>query len=277
MPRMSAPIEPTGSEPGVRPAPPATPAPPDRRWLWPATLVVLALVGLAGTWLVLDRMERAARTVAEAPARALDAADRALRGFLRGDVTERFLSSIPTVTSPAAGNLEVAIAENVETLSRTDERFAFWDLVPLGRTTVEVRVPVTWRYHLSLSDPWRVEVEGDVCRVLAPRLRPSLPPAIDTARLERRVESDWTRSDGPARLVELERMLTEALSRRAGDRLHLALVREPARRSVEGFVRRWLLDQRAWGAGGVERVEVRFADEPPRAGDEPPAPPTSDL
>lgn len=251
---MSEPVEPAGREPRAAGA--------DRRWLWPVTLVVLALIGLATTWLVLDRMERAARAVAEAPARAIDSAGRAMRGFLRGDVTERFLSSIPTVTAPPAGNLEVAVAENVETISRTDERFAFWDLVPLGRTTVEVRVPVTWRYHLSLSEPWRVEVEGDVCRVSAPALRPSLPPAIDTARLERRMESDWTRPDGEARLAELERMLTEALSRRAGDRLHLALVREPARRSVAGFVRRWLLDQRAWGEGGVERIEVRFADEP---------------
>lgn len=243
------------------------------RWIWPATLVALALIGFATTWLVLDRMERAARAVAEAPARAVDSAGRALRGFLRGDVTERFLSSIPTVTAPAAGNLEVAVAENVETITRTDERWAFWDLLPLGRTTVEVRVPVTWRYHVSLSDPWKVEVEGDVCRVLAPALRPSLPPAIHTARLERRVESDWLRSDGEERLAELERMLTEALSRRAGDRLHLALVREPARGAIAGFVRLWLLDQESWGPGAVERIDVRFADEsgpaelPPAASD----------
>ena len=119
---------------------PQPPAAGDRargaRWIWPATLVALALIGFATTWLVLDRMERAARAVAEAPARAVDSAGRALRGFLRGDVTERFLSSIPTVTAPAAGLLEVAVAENVETISRTDERWAFWDLLPLEHDAI---------------------------------------------------------------------------------------------------------------------------------------------
>ena len=239
--------------------------PRGRDWLrllrWPATVVAVAALGVLGLRLVLDRAARTVESIADAPGRFVE---RVARGFLSGDVTERFVSSIPTVTSPPAGNLEVAVAENFETVTRSDERYAFWDLVPLGRTTVEIRVPVTWRYHLSLAEPWSVVVEGNACRVLAPALRPSLPPAIHTGRLERRVESDWLRSlgtDDAERLGELERMLTEALARRAGDRLHLALVREPARKTVAEFVRLWLLGEQAWGPGAVEHIDVRFADE----------------
>jgi hypothetical protein len=231
-------------------------------WKWP--IVALVVAGLV-TWAYFAALERfvaAGRALFAAPGDVVAGLERAARGVLTGDVTYRFLSSLPEVESPRGGNLELAVARTVETIERTDERRAFWDLVPLGSTTVGVRVPVTWRYHVPLSGTWKVTVTGDLMTVDAPRLRPSQPPAIHTDRLERQARADWLRFDAAERLAEIERALTPILAMRAGDARHLALVREPARRTLAEFARAWLVGQHAWGGAEVRAIAVRFADEP---------------
>ena len=185
------------------------------------------------------------------------------------NVTEKFLAGIPNFMPLGGGNLDVAVAENVEVLSRSDERFAFWDLLSLGTTTVEIRVPVTYRYHLKLDDRWTVTVVDGVCRVEAPALRPSLPPAIHTDRMERRADASWLRFDAVEQMTALEQQLTPELSRIARDPRHLALAREPARRTVARFARAWLLSEGAWGADRVRAISVTFADEKVAAADLP--------
>lgn len=231
-------------------------------WRWPLVTILLAGLFAAAYFVTLERFVAAGRGLAAAPGAAVAGLERLSRGLLRGEVTLRFLSSVPEVAGSPAGRLELATAEVIETITRTDERSALWDLVPLGTTTVEIRVPVVYRYHVPMDGDWRVTVSGDRAEVVAPRLRPSLPPALRTDRMERRVESGWLRFDGAVRLAELERQLVPLVVARAGDPRHLALARESARRSLAGFARGWLLAE-GEAAGDIRTLIVRFADEGP--------------
>ncbi|MGE0641900.1 MAG: hypothetical protein AB7G12_13875 [Thermoanaerobaculia bacterium] len=230
-------------------------------WRWPLVVVVLGAMTVGAFLATLDRFLDAGERIAGAPADLVGKIGRAARGFLTGDVTRRFLSSIPSQEAVGAGRLEVAVATTVETVTRSDEQRAFWDLVPLGRTEVEIRVPVTWRWHLPLDDGWSATIDDGILRIVAPVPRPSLPPAIHTDGMERRTQSDWLRFDAPARLADLERELTSLLAARAGDPQHRELAREPARRTIERFARLWYLQQAPDG-GDLRAIVVRFADEP---------------
>ncbi|MEO8198791.1 MAG: hypothetical protein ABI689_18915 [Thermoanaerobaculia bacterium] len=236
-----------------------------RDWIqllrWPVAAVLIAGLVALVVWRVIAGIESAGRAAANLPLAAAERLGELARGLLTGNVTETFLAAIPTVAPNAGGNLEVAIAESVESLTRSDERRAFWDLVALGTTTVEIRVPVTYRYHVRLDEEWKVEIEDGFCRVLAPVLRPSLPPAIHTDRIERRVAESWLRFDAAEQLAALERQLTPRLSQLAADPRHMALVRESSRQTVARFVRAWLLTNAAWGPERVRAIQVRFADE----------------
>lgn len=234
---------------------------PSRSRAWTALALVAAAALVWGFWATLDRFLAAGEAVAGAPARAARELAAAARGFLTADVTETFVSSLPTARGEA--KLELATAETVETIARSDERRAFWDLVPLGGTTVEVRVPVTWRWHVPLDGDWRVVLTEGVLTVDAPALAPSLPPAIHTDGIERRVEADWLRFDAGEQLARLERELTPLLSARARELRLLAFGRGAAREALAdlalGFTERALPDEE------IRAVVVRFADEPPVA------------
>jgi hypothetical protein len=253
-----------------RPLPPSGPERDRRRdrvreWIrllrWPVAAVLIAGLLALVAWRIVAGIESAGRAAANLPRAAAERLGELARDLLTGNVTESFLAAIPTVAPQAGGNLEVAIAESVESLTRSDERRAFWDLVPLGTTTVEIRVPVTYRYHVRLDEEWKVEIEDGFCRVQAPALRSSLPPAIHTDRIERRVAESWLRFDAAEQLAVLERQLTPRLSQLAADSRHMALVRESSRQTVARFVRAWLLTHAAWGPERVRAIQVVFADE----------------
>ena len=229
-------------------------------WRWPIAAIVLGALIVYAFLAALNRFVAAGEKVASIPADFARGLGEAARGFLRVDVTRRFVSSIPSNEELGAGRLEVAVATTTESITRADEQYAFWDLLPLGRTEVEVRVPVTWRWYLPLDDGWEATVEGPVLTVVAPTPKPSLPPAIHTDGVERRVEADWLRFDAAERLAQLERELTPLLSTRAGDRAHRELAREPARKVVERFARLWIAGQGSEGEA-IRVVVVRFADE----------------
>jgi hypothetical protein len=239
------------------------------RWRWPLTLLLLALL-LVGTVfmayrLSLDRAGRAAGaitdTVSGTAAAVAARVSEVAQGFLTGDVTERFVAAIPEIEGAGVGRLELASARTVETFTRTDERKILWDLVSLGTSVSEIRVPVTYRYHLRLDADWRVEIDNGGAVVFAPALQPSLPAAIHTDGMEKRVDDGWLRFDGEDQLTELERTVTPRLDVYAADPRHLALVRDEARRTVAAFVRGWLLREDQWGSDGVRAIKVLFADE----------------
>jgi hypothetical protein len=232
-----------------------------RAFRWPVVAVVLAVVA----YLVVVQVSRSFRDSGRAAVDAVrgvgEEAVNIAAAFKTGTITTTFTAAIPSFAPDSGTLLELAAFEATETLRSSDELRIAWDLIPLGTTSAEIRVPVTYRYHIRLDEPWRLEVSGQNCIVHAPRIRPTLPPAIDTAGLERSSASGWLRFDEDERLEELERGLTAALSERAADEAHLELVRERCRTAVADFVRSWLLIEDQWRVDGFRAVTVIFADE----------------
>jgi hypothetical protein len=181
--------------------------------------------------------------------------------FRHGRITQTFRSSLPRVQSTGGDVLELATSESEEIITREEERRVGWDWVYLGKTVAEIRARVTFRYHLRLSDPWQLTTRSNVCIVLAPQIRPSLPPAIHSDTLEKRAESGWARFDKSEKLTALEKSMTGIFSDRAQDPLHLESVREPCRKSVAEFVKTWLLKEDHWRSDRFTSIIVIFPDE----------------
>jgi hypothetical protein len=226
---------------------------------WATAMVAAALVIIAA--FALFAYLKTARGVKDTVDKVFSAAPEIARNFLTGNITHTFRESIPQITSTQGDILELAVFRCDETFKRTDEKWTGWGWVYLGTTVAEIRVPVSFRYHLRLSDSWRLAARDQVCLVLAPQIRPSLPPAIHNTDMERRAESGWARFDKNDQLDALERSMTPSLEQRAGDRAHLQLVREACRQSVAGFVKKWLLREGQWRSDKFTSIVVLFPDE----------------
>ena len=252
---------------------------PLRGWLeavralrWPVVILTLGLLA----YLVVHQIGRTAREGGQAVTEVVrelgEGAVDIAAAFRSGTITNTFISAIPSFAPDSGVRLELAAFEAVEILRSTDELRIAWDLIPLGTTVTEIRVPVTYRYHLRFDEPWLLEVEGQTCIVNAPPIRPTLPPAIDTGRMERYSERGWLRFNEAEQMEELERSITTVLSKRAADSRHLDMVRERCRVELAEFVRSWLLLEDHWREDRFRSVTVIFADD---ATPEPPTrPPT---
>lgn len=179
--------------------------------------------------------------------------------FSREEITQTFISALPTLTREL--NLEVATSRQTETFERTDSKSLLWGWLDLGTNVASLRVPVTYRYHLRLSDPWKLDVQGNTVLVRPPPLRASLPPAFHSDGLEARTQRGWGRLPPDQLLADLQRDLTPTLSQYAEDPRRLDLVREPARQAVAEFVRRWLALESRWKPGRFTAIQVQMADE----------------
>ncbi|MDZ4289511.1 MAG: hypothetical protein U0984_16215 [Prosthecobacter sp.] len=189
-------------------------------------------------------------------------------------LTESFRESVTAISSTNGDVLEVAVMRKDETVTKYDMKSFFNDLVYLGTTVSEIRTPVVYRYHIKLSDPWDLRVDNGRCIVHAPAMRPSLPPAIETQGMEKKSEAGWLRFNAAENLAELEKGLTPSLERRAGNKHQLDLVREPSRKSVAEFVRKWLLKQDSATTARIVSIVVLFPDEIPESGEPPSTAPT---
>ena len=182
------------------------------------------------------------------------------RPFTDENLTERFLTAIPEITREL--NLELATATCHELFTRESKLTTLWGLLDLGTSTVQVRVPVAYRYHLCLRDAWHLEIKQQRLIVHAPVVRPSLPPALHTDQLTTLAVRGWARGATGGLLAQLQQSLTPALNQFAGDDRHLELVRPQCRASVSEFVRLWL--EREGQAKHITAITVIFADETPK-------------
>jgi len=221
---------------------------------WPAVVVLVSLIALAAYVFTLQQGERVARGVANS---LVSAAGK----FSQGTITRTFTAAIPTIFRTPGGSLELASAQATETFTSSDAKYVAWNKVYLGTTVTEIKVPVTYRYHIRLQDTWRVETGPHACIVYAPRLRPTLPPAIHTDTMEKKSESGWARFNMQEQMEDLEHSLTPTVASYASDRAHLALVREACRRTVAEFVQSWLLQEGQWQPDKFDTIKVIFADE----------------
>jgi hypothetical protein len=222
------------------------PSPQDRSTIaayrWPITIIAVLVIVFCGMLLGFEKIKPSAMTTV--------------------NVTTKFISSIPEVSRARGGLLEVATATVPEVFMQSDERYAIWGWLSLGENVSEIRAPVTYRFHIKLAGEWDIQISGQICRVVAPPLEPSLPPSVHTHQMEKRTERGWGRFDGGHQLEQLERDITPLAGRRAGDPLHLALVRDESRKTVKEFVKTWLLQDRGWKDDEFHIVVVRFGDEP---------------
>lgn len=177
-------------------------------------------------------------------------------------ITEVFRESITRIEPTHGDVLELATLESDETVAKFDMKSLFGSTLYLGTTESEIRVPVVYRYHLKLSEDWKLETHGNVVTVVAPQIRPTLPPAIRLERMEKKTESGWLRFNKEQNLADLEKTLTSTLERRAGSPGRIKQVREPCRKSVAEFVKNWLLKESPSSRDGITAIIVVFADEP---------------
>jgi len=184
--------------------------------------------------------------------------------FTNDNITTKFVAAIPEITPEL--NLELATATQTEVFTKTDSS-RLWGMLDLGTSTAQIRVPVTYRYHVCLREPWRLEINGQCVIVQAPEFHPSLPPAIHTDKLEKLAVRGWARGSVAGLMEQLQKEITPALSNYANDPRHLELVRARCRQSVAEFVRLWLEREGQWGRQGFTEIQVVFTNEA-----QPPAP-----
>lgn len=233
---------------------------------WPITLMgLLAMVlvsvlimFLFGGWMV----GKGVSGSLDASNSMLDRLQDTFTGSTQVTLKQSFLAEIPMIADAGTGRLELAKVDRVETLKSEDTLSLLWDTISLGTSTAEIRVPTTYRYYVKLDDAWEIETQGAICRVRAPRLRTTLPPAIHTHRMEKHMDSGWARFNAGDQLEQLEQQLTPTLVQYAEDEALMVLVRDQARKSLGRFVRHWLLDQRPELSEDIQFVDVRFDGEP---------------
>ena len=229
---------------------------------------MLGLLGLLGlgvaSWFFLGALKEAGAWLRELPGRLVEQ-----------DISTTFRESITRITATQGDVLEVATLETDETVTRFDMKTAFNELVYLGTTVSEIRTPVVYRYHVRISEDWRLEVDAGRCIVRAPAIRPSSPPAVRTDGMQKKSEAGWLRFNAAENLASLERELTPTLEKRAGNKAHLDRIREAARGSVAEFVKRWLLDSSH--QEGVQSITILFPDDPQPAAGPVTLPPTLQL
>ena len=177
--------------------------------------------------------------------------------FTNQNITSHFIAAIPELTSEL--NLELATATQTETFTRSSERVLL-GFIDLGTSAVQIHVPVTYRYHICLREVWQLVMDGRRVIVQAPTIRPSLPPAIHTDKLEKLAVRGWCRGSPDELMEQMQREITPTLIQHAGEAKHLDLVRPQCRQSVAEFVRLWLEREGQWGRHYNE-IEVRFPGE----------------
>ena len=179
--------------------------------------------------------------------------------FSSQHITRTFVAALPNLTREL--NLEVATAKQTEFFERADHKTTLWGFIDLGTNVARLRVPVTYRYHLKLADPWRLEVQGNSLIVHAPRLRAAQPPAMHTDEMEAHAERGWCRGAPDEMLRQLHREVTPLLSQWAENEQHMGIVRETGRLQVAEFIRRWLEGESRWGPRAFTTITVRLGGE----------------
>ncbi len=181
--------------------------------------------------------------------------------FKTGTITRTFVEHIPEVSPTRGDVLELTTSRSDEEFTRSDSKSIAWNMIYLGTTVSTIRVPATFRYHLRLSDTWRLAARDKVCYVLAPFIRLSLPTAFQSDQMQKSTASGWARFNKDDNLAELERSITPDLDQRAGDTKHMKLVREACRQSVAEFVKKWLMKEDFWRTDRFTSIVVVFPDE----------------
>ena len=169
-------------------------------------------------------------------------------------------SGIPLVMRTPGGLLEVSTVKSEERFDSATNHTVLG--VPLGKTVAQIRVPAVYRYHIPLAKDWRIRETGAALVVISPAVIPSLPVAIDTAKLESFSAGVWSLITGDGAVASLQKSITMALRTKAASPALIGLQREAARQTVSEFVQKWVLQNSRWTGLNAPTVFVFFDDEP---------------
>jgi len=208
------------------------------------TLLMLGALGLGGA-LALGSMTP---TSGIAPSKILDA--------IRSTPSEEVI-----VLRTPGGLLEVSRIYATELIDARVTHKLFG--IEIGELVPRIRVPAVYRYHIELAPEWRVLRTDGVFTVVAPRVQPSLPVAVDFMGIEKDVAGTWILLPWKSAddLNDLERGITEKLAQKAASRDYIDRQRRDARETVREFARKWLAEQTKWKSARYEDIRVLFADE----------------
>ena len=234
-------------------------------WRWPVVILSLGFMALIAFLYSLNAAKNTtvgtAKEIRETVKEVGDAAITIAENFQQAKITETFVENLAEVSDTGEGNLMVATMENTKTFKRTEKLTILWDSISLGTTVTEIKVPATFRYHIKLSDPWKLEVREQQCIVIAPALKATTPVAIHTNEIEKRSDEGWARFNADEQMAGLEKSLTPRLNQHARSREHMNVVREHARKTVAEFVRQWLMKEDHWREDRFSTIHIIFADE----------------
>ncbi len=195
---------------------------------WVHVAVAFAVVAALGfVWMIVREGGQQANRMAET-----------VLGGARSTVSETFREYLSSVKAAKGDELLVAEVRAVNEITRSDTRREFWTGLSLGTTTASIRYPVTYRYAIRISDPWRLKVEGRLVTVRRPVLR-ALEPAIDTSGIDYQGDNGWLRWNKDELRDGLLRQLTPDATVRAQE--HAATAAPHADIAITSFVRGWLL------------------------------------
>lgn len=161
---------------------------------------------------------------------------------VRKDIETRFQESLVEVKGNKGDVLEVSTYKSTALFNEEDRLDAtvLGITVPLGTTEAFLMVPVTYRFHVLLSDRWRIRVTPETVTVFAPDIRPSLPPAPDISQMEVRSDRGWARMNRREIEDRVRSMVSGALNVRAHKLARSQIVRDASRKSVESSLRNWI-------------------------------------
>ena len=168
-------------------------------------------------------------------------------------------SGIPVVMRSPGGLLEIATVTVYERFTRTDTK-EFWG-ISLGTTVSIIQVPVTYRFHIEMAREWPIYINGKTAIVRAGEVKPSLPAAIDTSRMEKYSQNGWARFNRNDNLDALERSISPELRTRAQIPAIRQLAMDAGRKTVREFVTTWLLKEQGWKQDTDHKVVVLFPGE----------------
>jgi len=178
-------------------------------------------------------------------------------------VEKDFIASIPAIFRTPGGNLELAGLNATETFISSDTaKMPFLNLnIPGATTTVIITVPVVYRYYVPLREQWDIAVQENACVIVAPELRPMLPPAIQSESMQIKTIEGPLAFDGAEQQAKLLQGITPQLEANARDSTKIKLVRQEARKTVAEFIQTWLLQRGDWGERKIENIKVFFRGE----------------
>jgi hypothetical protein len=155
------------------------------------------------------------------------------------------------------GLLEVATLNRVEEFGwQTKYTCPVFDCEKLlGATITRVRAPVHYVYRVPLAETWELRPEGDGYLLVVPPVVPSLPVAVETAKLQIETQSGWSSPSRELNVQSTLRQLGPELERRATLPQYLALQQPHAAKTVEEFAQKWMREQ---GKPVTKKIRVVF-------------------